>query len=170
MEDSYWTRVVSGQGVSRRKVLTVASTGLGAAAILAACGGSGGGASPDSGTSATSSKASSAAPAAKRGDYTPGDGPPRPGGRYVLQGGLVANFNPISNWSEGTAYGGAHVYDRPITSREDERRYVLEAMASAETPEPTKLIMKLKPGQSFHDFPPVNGRALKGQDVVDSQT
>jgi peptide/nickel transport system substrate-binding protein len=160
MDTNFWTKFAQGQRMRRRKLLAMAGTGTVAAALLAACG-----SDDDGGGSSGDVEESRAA----LGEYTPSDGAPKPGGRFVYQMTSSANYNPISNWNEGTYASGRTVYDRPLTSREDERRYVLEAMESIENPDPLTVIMKLKPNQSYHDIAPVSGRALKAQDVVLSQ-
>ena len=130
--------------------------------MLAACGGG-------SDSSEPSANAGGATKSDTKGNFTPSDGTAQPGGRFLDTYTNTSNFSPLSNWTDGTIVGGALVYDRPITSRPDERRYVLEAMQTLETPDPLTVVMKLKPGQTFHDFAPVNGRPLKAQDVVATQ-
>ncbi len=107
--------------------------------------------------------------AIKHGDYLNSEGTSVSGGRFVKQRTATANFNPVSNWDDGTNVGGMHVYDRPITSREDDRRFVLEAMESVELADDTTVVMKLVPTQVFHDIAPVDGRPLVAQDVVANQ-
>ncbi len=160
MARNYWDSVMWQRTVSRRKALGLASSGLVGAALLAACG---------SGDDDGSSSGDSSTADSTLGEYTPSDGAVQPGGRFVYQRTSTANFNPVSNWEDGTNNGGAHVFDRPLTSREDDRRYVLEAMESLEQPDPLTVIMKLKPNSFFHDFAPVNGREVKAADVVASQ-
>jgi peptide/nickel transport system substrate-binding protein len=154
---NYWQRLLERRTVTRRKALALAGSGATAAALLAACG------SDDSG------EESAPQPEAKLGEFTPSEGQPRAGGRFAYITANAANFNPVATFQEGTNLSGTYVYDRPLTSREDERRYVLAALESIETPDPLTVVMKLKPNQFFHDVPPVSGRALKAQDIVDLQ-
>jgi ABC-type transport system substrate-binding protein len=158
MSESYWSRILAQRTVQRRKLLALSAGGLTGAALLAACGSDDGDGSSDAPQGES-----------ELGKFTPSDGDPQPGGRWLFHQSTSANFNPVANWTEGTWLGGTNVFDRPLTSREGERRFVLEAMESIETPDPLTVVMKLKPNQFFHDFPPVSGRALVAQDVVNTQ-
>lgn len=177
MAQDYWNRLLASRTLNRRKALGLAGGGLAGAALIAACGGGTSSSSSSSSASSSSSSSSSAATnaatntaqLAQQVPFTPQAGTPQPGGRFILQTTTVAHYNPVAEWSEGTYLSGAIVYDRPLTSREDPRRYVLEALASVETPDPLTVVMKLKPGGTYHDIPPVNGRAVKASDIVATQ-
>src|SRR5688572_16674336 len=111
MNGNFWERFRHDHLMRRRQLLTYAGTGTVAAALLAAYGSD---SDSDSG-----SGGDGGGEKATLGEFTPSDGPPRPGGRFVYQMTSSANFHPVSNWNEGTYAGGRVVYDRPLTSRED---------------------------------------------------
>jgi peptide/nickel transport system substrate-binding protein len=163
MNGSYWQNILNQRTLTRRRALALAGTGLSGAALLAACGGD----SKDGGTGGTSAGALNNP---KEGSFSPSDGSPQAGGRYKrpFATGPV-NFNPVTQWTDGTSLGGIYVYDRPLTSREDSRRYVLEAMQSIEVKDPLTVVMKLRPGMKYGNVPPVNGREVEAEDYVQSQ-
>ena len=179
MAGNYWDRITTNRVARRRILRSGAALSIGAAALaLVGCGSddeeTGGGDAPANtaapgATSAPDATATAEPVAVKHGDYLSGGGTPVPGGHFVIRRTATANFNPVSNWDDGTNTGGAHVFDRPLTSREDDRRFVLEAMESIELPDDTTVVMKLVPNQVWHDFPPVNGRPFIASDVVASQ-
>ncbi len=160
---SYWETTLSNR-VSRRRALALTGAAAASAAILAACGSDDGGteSGPQTQTEAGSTNKS-------EGTFTRQEGSPVAGGTYRVALAGSANFNPVTNYTEGASLGGIYVYDRPLSSREDTRRYVLEALASLELADPLKLVMKLKPGMVYQNIAPVNGRAVEASDIVATQ-
>ena len=155
MEKSYWDKVATNRIARRRLLRSGAALSVGAAALaLIGCGDD----DDDSGTSPSAGA-----------EVTGSEGDPEPGGRFVSITRAQENFDVVHNWSEGFTLSGVNVYDRPITAREDDRRFVLEAMESLEQPDPLTVVMKLKPGQTYHNAAPVNGRAVKAADIVATQ-
>jgi ABC-type transport system substrate-binding protein len=157
--ESYWTTVFN-RRMTRRRALAATGMTAGAAAFLAACGGGGDGdgggipaAQDSSGISQGYLQRSS--DAGKRGGtvgfiYT--DSP---------------NLDILTNALEYAGYGGQYVYDHMITSRSNENApYVLEAAEALEQPDETTIRFKLRPGMTYHNIPPVNGRPVKASDIV----
>jgi ABC-type transport system substrate-binding protein len=147
-------------------MLVATTSGAAAAALLAACGSDDNG---GSGSGGDTGGAKTTPTAIAKGSFTPSDGTPVQGGHMIFHVAQNANLNPLTDWAEGNVISGVFAYDRPLSSREDDRRYVLEAMESIEQPEPTKVVMKLRAGQTFHDIAPVSGRAVSSNDIKATQ-
>ena len=160
----YWNEISRRRLMSRRRALVLAGSGLTGAALLAACGGD------DEGTATTSPTTSAGESQTSAGESQTSAGEAQRGGFYVAESNGVKNWNPITNNNDAGSISGAHAYDRLVSSKTDERQFVLEAAESVETPDPLTAIFKLHPGMVFHDREPVNGRALKAEDIVKSQT
>src|SRR5438045_1969168 len=107
MDSNYWAAQLGRKTLSRRRMLAASAGGLTGSALLAACGG-GSSSSGGSGNSSASSSKASTAPAVKLGNFTPSSGTPQPGGRYIFHYTTSQNFNPVSNWNEGTNLSGVH--------------------------------------------------------------
>jgi hypothetical protein len=93
---SYWDKVIRERTITRRRTLGLGLSGLTGAALLAACGGG----------SDSSSDAETKDEAAVLGEFTPSEGTPQPGGRYVDFWTSQSSWNPVSQESEGTRTGG----------------------------------------------------------------
>jgi peptide/nickel transport system substrate-binding protein len=151
---NYWNQFTN-QRVSRRRVLA-ATGGLSvSAAILAACGG--GSSDVPSGQKTGQGQQAESGPAQKGGTmgfiYT--DSP---------------HLNILTNALEYAGYSGQYVYDHLISSRSNENApFVLEAAEGLEQPDPLTITFKLRPGMTYHNIAPVNGRAVKAEDVVKVQ-
>jgi len=148
--------------LQRRRFLqgSIAIAAGSAAAFLLACGDS----KQDEAQDTSSSPGAAAGTAAQT---------PRRGGRLLqLLASSTNSLNVVANFNEGFVLGGVHVYDRLISQRptnDTAKEYVPEAAQSVEQPDPTTVIFRLKPGMTYHDKPPVNGRAVAADDIVKTQ-
>jgi peptide/nickel transport system substrate-binding protein len=163
---AYSNRSATLHGVNRRRVL---QGGLGllasSAAFALACGGG----DKDEETTAPSTGAAPGTTAPAAGGQTP-----KRGGTLleVAQTDGPPNVNPVTTWGEGQWLSGLYVYDRLVNGRmgmDTAREYTPEAAQSVEQPDSTTVIFKLRPGMTFHNRAPVNGRAVTADDVVKSQ-
>ena len=149
---------------SRRRFLgraALLSGGLGAA-FLAACGGGSKEAAqatvaPGGGAATTAAGASSASAATNE--------TPKRGGRFTITASASATNNIYAEFVQGTSLDAVHVYDRLFIAR-NEQPNALEAAESLEQPDPLTVVAKLKPGLKYQNLPPVNGRAVEAEDIV----
>ena len=171
--------------INRRRFVAL-STSAGALAMLA-CSSSNNnksGAAPTATATVASSSSGTAAPRAVTAAATAAasgtpqaaalplvnaGGTPKRGGHLGIAINTTTNLNTIANYSEGIYLSGGNSYDRLITSRSDQRRYVLEAALSVEQPDPLRVTFKLKPGMVYQNVAPVNGRAVVADDIVQTQ-
>lgn len=152
---NYWETLTRERLNRRRLLRTGGALSLGAAALaLVGCGSDGNGSGGGSSVAFT-------------GQRTPASGEPKQGGNYGSYFATIGSYNTVAFYHDGYNNSGITVYDRPITARLD--GYNLEAAQSIEITEPTRVVMKLKPGMVYHDKPPVSGRAVVASDVVATQ-
>ncbi|MGE0057658.1 MAG: ABC transporter substrate-binding protein [Dehalococcoidia bacterium] len=156
----YWEAVTRERMGRRRLLKSGAAFSVGAASLaLIGCGND-----DEGGSDGGSSK-----PEEPQGQVTGATGQPKPGGRYGTYFATIGNYNTVAFYHDGYNNSGITAYDRLITARIDKRGYVLEAAASVETPDPTKIIFKLKPNMVFQNKAPVNGHKVTSADILATQ-
>jgi peptide/nickel transport system substrate-binding protein len=152
------------QPVNRRRLLRRGIALTGATALFLACGGK-----PESTTAPPAGAVQgTAAPSGAAATPTP-----KRGGR-LLEAWYTStnNLNPTTNYTEGIILSGVKVYDRLISQRlgkDTAKEYVLEAAQSVEMPDSTTIIFKLKPNLKYQDRPPVSGRTVTAEDIVNDE-
>ncbi len=152
-ERGYW--LGAGRRLSRRRLLGSGAGLAASAALLTACSGT-----KKSGTSTSGATSNPTAAA----------GTPKRGGHLnIPYTSSTTSLNPVTDSGQRLALSAYHAYDRLITSVPG-KDYVLEAAQSMEQPDPMTAIFKLRPGMVFQNRQPVNGRAVVGDDIVQSQT
>ncbi|HWO73961.1 MAG TPA: ABC transporter substrate-binding protein [Dehalococcoidia bacterium] len=156
---SYWDGILA-KRISRRRALAGTGMAAGAAALLAACGGGG----DEGGTQGSPEAAGS--PGVTDG-YLKKDPNGKRGGTIGFIYTDSPNLDILTNALEYAGYGGQYVYDHMITSRSNANApYVLEAAEALEQPDDLTIRFKLRAGMTYHNIPPVNGRAVKASDIV----
>jgi peptide/nickel transport system substrate-binding protein len=155
---AYW------KGTPRRRQFLRGSVALAAgtaAAFVLACGG-------DDDDNEQAQSTATGGPAQGTTAAT-GTQEPKRGGRILLANlNTTQSLNPITDSGQRLTLGALHVWDRLVSPRVT-RDYVLEAAQSVELPDPTTVVFKLRPGLTFQNRAPVNGRPLDTQDIVKSQ-
>jgi peptide/nickel transport system substrate-binding protein len=165
--ESYWNKVLHGR-VSRRRFLVTTGGGAGAAAFLAACGGG----SDDDGGDGGDGGGGAAQPQTSTGISDKGY--LKAGTQGAKTGGMMGfiytdspNLDILTNALEYAGMSGQYVYDHMISSRSNQNApFVLEAAQSLEQPDDLTIVFKLRPGMTYHNIAPVNGRAVKASDIV----
>ena len=177
---SYWDRVLE-RRVTRRRAIAATGLTAAAAAFLAACGGdgddddggtSGGGATSGgaSGGTGTSSAGASVQEGITDGYLNKADGEGTRGGTMGFLYVDSPNLDILTNALEYAGMSGQYVYDHMISSRSNANApYVLEAAEGLEQSDDLTLTFKLRQGMVYHDIPPVNGRAVVAEDIVQVQ-
>jgi peptide/nickel transport system substrate-binding protein len=148
---NYWETVTQGRMARRRLLKSGAAFSVGAASLaLIGCG------SDDGGDEASDEP---------QGQVTGASGTAKPGGKYGTYFATIGSYNTVAFYHDGYNNSGITAYDRLITARIDKRGYVLEAAQSIELSEPTKVVIKLKPGMVYQNKEPVNGRKVVAADI-----
>jgi peptide/nickel transport system substrate-binding protein len=155
-----WMRAGSAR-VSRRTLMRTGAV-VGAAAFLSACGG-GGESRPSSNLSAGTTAGGTAVAA---------EGPPKPGGilreATIVQAPHFSPFHPGADPAYVNMWRRVYGYYDPLWGYKSvtvaDRLHLMLA-SGFEQPDPTTVIVKLKPS-TFHNRPPANGRALTAEDVA----
>jgi peptide/nickel transport system substrate-binding protein len=166
--DSYWNKVLNGR-VSRRRLLAATGASASAAAFLAACGG---GSDDDGGDSGTSDgggggQQPQTSTGISKGYLKAGTTGAKTGGNMGFIYTDSPNLDILTNALEYAGMSGQFVYDHMISSRSNENApFVLEAAQALEQPDDLTIIFKLRPGMTYHNIAPVNGRAVKASDIV----
>jgi ABC-type transport system substrate-binding protein len=169
MQDSYWTKVLSGR-ISRRRALAGTAGVAGAAAFLAACGSDddgGGGGDGGSGSTGGSSLVANL-------EKTTG----KPGG--VMKWQQASEPLHFDGQAQGQAqlniYNGM-AYEALVRNKTGEAEPTkwneVEpnlAQSWEFSPDKTTLTFKIRPGVKFQNTAPVSGRVLDAQDVALSWT
>jgi peptide/nickel transport system substrate-binding protein len=166
--DSYWNKVLKGR-VSRRRFIAVTGASAGAAAFLAACGGGGDDDGGDSGTSdgGGGGQQPQTSTGISKGYLKAGTTGAKTGGMMGFIYTDSPNLDILTNALEYAGMGGQYVYDHMISSRSNENApFVLEAAQALEQPDDLTITFKLRPGMTYHNIAPVNGRAVKASDIV----
>ena len=163
--ENYWGNILN-KRLTRRRAIAATSAATGAAAFLAACGGGDG----DSGGGTGGGGGSGAAVDTKGitdGYLARADADAKKGGNIGFIYTDSPNLDILTNALEYAGYGGQYVYDHLISSRSNfNAPFVLEAAEGLEQPDDITIRFKLRPGMTYHNIAPVNGRAVKASDVV----
>jgi len=174
--------------LSRRRALAATGALTASAAFLAACGGdddddddagTGSSGSPGSGSSGSSGAGSGGSSGGGAATITEGitdgylkkaDGPGVRGGTMGFLYADSPNLDLLTNALEYAGMSGQYVYDHLLSSRSNANApYVLEAAESLEQPDDITFVFKLRPGMTYHDIAPVNGRPVVADDIVQVQ-
>jgi peptide/nickel transport system substrate-binding protein len=162
--ENYWGNILN-KRLTRRRAIAATSAATGAAAFLAACGG--GDSDGGGGTGGGGSGAAVDTKGITDGYLAKADTDARKGGNIGFIYTDSPNLDILTNALEYAGYGGQYVYDHLISSRSNfNAPFVLEAAEGLEQPDDITIRFKLRPGMTYHNIPPVNGRAVKASDVV----
>jgi peptide/nickel transport system substrate-binding protein len=160
---SFWDRYTRRRISRRRALQAAAATGVAAGAIaFAGCTGG------DDGGGGEGTPAAGATPGGG------GEGTPKPGGTFQGTVSLVLGKDPMKAATFLTHALASYAYSRLLrfTTRPGElpqsEWYTtqMEVAANVETPDPLTYVFTLRDDVTFHNLPPVNGRALNADDVV----
>jgi peptide/nickel transport system substrate-binding protein len=180
MDEIYWDRYWKKRRTRRGFLGGAAAAGMGATGLaLAGCGDDNGGKSTPAGGAATNTAASGRS--ATAGPSVSGDpyaNAKKGGTLKIFSGGDPPTLDPYGNLSYLTKGFAAFVYSRLMKFStkwgEPPEKSVpspdLAASWEMTNPDGTEFTFTLKDGLTFHNLPPVNGRAITADDIQYSWT